>query len=354
MMQVKRCLYLSIFLLILIAGCTGVPREGSYQQAWRFAVMNDSRGDNQNVSGKSCINDKVLALIARDIAKEKPEFLLVAGDLVNGFHQNGGTAFATQFSNWKSAMAPVYGAGIPVYPIRGNHENGPEQNRNWPWPPKQPILGPAVIEDITKAFIKAFPEGYIPENGPIGEVRLTYSFVHKNALIVGLDQYVDHPHRVNQEWFKEQLTQSALSGRHLFVYGHEPAFEVRHRDALSYYPKERDEFWDSIGGAGGRVYFCGHDHLYNRAEISDSAGNSIQQVVVGTGGAPLVAWPGTYVEGNKVNGKSADSRHFGYMLVTVDGPKATVIFKAFPQDATEPVAWRVLDSFSYTLSGSNN
>ena len=57
--------------------------------------------------------------IAGDIAKERPDFLLVTGDLVNGWFKNGGTDYAVQYANWKEALAPVYGAGIKVFPGQG-------------------------------------------------------------------------------------------------------------------------------------------------------------------------------------------------------------------------------------------
>jgi hypothetical protein len=86
---------------------------------------------------------------------------------------------------------------------------------------------------------------------------------------------------------------------HLFVFGHEPAFGTDYPDNLSFYKTKRDMFWNSIGKGGGRVYFCGHEHFYNRSLIKDSHGNRIWQIINGTGGGKLQRWSGNYMEKGK-------------------------------------------------------
>jgi hypothetical protein len=50
----------------------------------------------------------------------------------------------------------------------------------------------------------------------------------------------------------------------------------------------RDLFWDLLS-ENGAMYFCGHDHLYARSLAKDSQGNYVRQVIMGNGGAPVVA-----------------------------------------------------------------
>ncbi len=107
---------LSILLLIGCAHNSGIHEA---ETAWKFAVVSDTQGNNQNNAGKSCINDLVVQAIAGDIAKEHPDFVLVTGDLVNGWFKNGGTDYAVQYANWKAALASVYGAGIQSLPGQG-------------------------------------------------------------------------------------------------------------------------------------------------------------------------------------------------------------------------------------------
>ncbi len=346
----QRFFVLTLMLLVLsLPGASGMGMDASpqgFQASWKFAVISDTQGDNRDKAGKSCINDAVVQAIAADIVKEKPDFVLVVGDLVNGWFRNGGTDFAAQYTNWKEAMRPVYNAGIRVYPVRGNHDSGPERLA---LPPLPVHLEPApeTPSVLKKAFRNVFPEAYIPKNGPVEEKGLTFSFSHKNAFIVGLDQFTVGQHRVNQGWLDLQL--GGNKNIHVFIFGHEPAFETNHKDNLAFYPRDRDLFWDSIGRFGARIYFCGHDHFYNRALIPDNKGNKIRQIIGGTGGGSLKRWSGTYREDERVKGEYHDGDHHGYILVVVEGPTATVIWKALIEPGKKAMdVWQILDSFTYS------
>ena len=316
------------------------------QKPWKFAFFGDSQGDNHDGPGKGCVNGKVLGTIAKEIAEEGPDFVLVAGDLVNGWFRNGGVDFDTQFDHWKTAMEPVYKSMIPVYPVRGNHENGPERLARPPLPSK--LEPPPGTEFLLKmSFRRAFMKDHIPLNGPPGEKSLTYSFTHKNAFIVGLDQFNIGQHRINRVWLDREL--SANRSPHVFVFSHEPAFEVQRKDNMSFFETERDDFWDSIGKAGGQVYFCGHDHLYNRTVIYDRAGNPIRQIVAGTGGRRLALWEGTDKETGRVKREYVDDSHHGYVLVSVDGPEVIVAWRGYSENG-DGSSWQTYDSFSYTVA----
>jgi hypothetical protein len=341
--QLKFILAPLILAFLLICGASWAFQE--HPAPWSFAVISDTQGNNSIKNSKSCINKTVVQAIAGDIVRENPDFVLVAGDLVNGWFRNGGTDYATQYANWKEAMRPVYKAGIRVYPIRGNHDSGPERLALPPLPSHlEPPPGTPIL--LKKAFKDAFPETYIPKNGPVDEKGLTYSFVHKNVFVVGLDQYTGGQHKINQKWLDMQL--AGNKAPHIFIYGHEPAFETDHKDNLAFYPGDRDLFWNSIGRAGGRIYFCGHDHFYNRALISDNYGNQIQQIIAGTGGGRLRRWSGAYKDEQRVQGEYHNGDHHGYILVTVEGMKVTVAWRAIVQE-NNTTSWRILDSISYVL-----
>jgi hypothetical protein len=203
-------------------------------------------------------------------------------------------------------MQPVYDAGIGVYVVRGNHDVGE----------------PAGVTAWNKVFKGEFS---LPDNGPAGEKNLTYSVTHKNALIISLDQYIKH-RRVNQAWLDTQF--AANTRLHIFVLGHEPAFKALHEDCLDDYPAERDVFWGSIEKAGGRTYFCGHDHFYNHARVDNDGdpSNDIHQYIVGTAGAPLYDWLGNY-DGDNSNYTVENIYHakeYGYCLVEIDGLDVTL------------------------------
>lgn len=310
-------------------------------------MVSDTQGDGVVQKNARCVNKRILGIIAADIASEKPDLVCVAGDLVNGWFRNGDVDYATQYAEWKRAMRPVYAAGIRVYAVRGNHDSGPERLALPPLPAHlEPAPGsPAMLE---REYRKAMVGPHVPRNGPDGETGLSYSLVHKNACIIALDEYSNGQHRVNQEWLDRELSNHPEP--HLFVFGHEPAFEANHRDNLSFYPERRDRFWDGIGRAGGRIYFCGHDHFYNRALIADREGNPVRQIIAGTGGGRLKKWSGRYRERKRVQGEYHNDDHHGYVLVSVEGPRVRLEWRAIVDASLG--AWRVLDSFSYTIASA--
>jgi hypothetical protein len=206
-------------------------------------------------------------------------------------------------------------------------------------PPSTPLVDPEIIA----AFKATFNDAYIPDNGPSDAVGLTYSFHHKNALFIGIDEYIN-PHKVNQTWLSSQLSNHNIT--QVFVFGHEPAWKLAHNDSLAYYPEDRDLFWNSLGGAGGRMYFCGHDHLYDRSHAYDASGHQIYQVIVGSCGAPQLPAVPPYPESPRVTGDCRDLKHSGYMLVTVYGNHARADWRALDNGS-----WKVLDTFEYNLSG---
>jgi len=336
-----------VAVFFLLCGCGGSGGI-QVQPKWTFAVLCDTRGDNDPTNlTKSGVNEAMVNSVAKDMVKEGVELVIFPGDLVNGWFQIS-TPYADQFKTWRKAMAPVYDAGIKVYPVRGNHENGPPYPLiNFPWPPdpsNYPIIRP--IAGLKEAYLAAFSDDWIPANGPPGEEGFTYSFVYKNAFFVGLDQYIN-PYRVNQPWLDDQLGQNKQP--HTFVYGHAPAFRVGHTDSLASYPDERNLFWNSLGNAGVRMYFSGHDHLYNRAHINDQAGHTIYQVLTGAGGAPFNPWSWPYAEGDKVVHDYDDEVHYGYVIVTVDGPRVTMRWKALMKNGVKDV-WTTMDTLEYTVN----
>lgn len=337
----KRVLILFAAALAALCSCNkGCMNKSS---AWKFAFISDTQG-GKGQDTAYCINKPIVDLIAADIVKEDPELVLVGGDLVNGWLRTFGKEYSEQYAQWLDAMKPVYNAGIKVYPVRGNHDDGPERLALPPLPARlEPPLDYA--EKLLKAYTGAFQNfDYIPENGPEGHKRLTYSFTNKNAFFIALDVYKGGQHQVALDWIERQL--AANKQPHVFVYAHEPAFEVKHKDNLAFYPKERDRFWDMLGRAGCRVYFCGHDHIYNRALVLDSAGNEIRQIIAGTGGGTHRQWDGVY-KNPKVKNEAHFQNLYGYILATVDDNGVTLEWKAITDEAKG--IWEVKDTFAWIL-----
>jgi hypothetical protein len=286
-------------------------------EPWRFLVFGDTRSNGTTTD--PYYNTQILPELAAEASQmsSKPAFVLVAGDLVN-------TGSQAAFDAWKSAMSPVYTAGIGVYPVLGNHD----------------------ATDVS-AFINTFGAS-LPDNGPDGEVDRTYSFTYKNALVLGLDTYVT-PNSLNLPWVEQQLANKSDDLQQVFAFGHEPAFKVEHTDCLDNDPVTRDAFWSDLTSAGGRVYFAGHDHFFDAARIDDGNGNPDDdghQIIVGTGGAPLYA-DGAY---NGDNGPYIPLREYheadyGYVMVDIDGSDVSMTW----MHRTETGTYQAADTFNYSV-----
>lgn len=304
------------FVILLSAGCQA-KKDSQVQKPWQFVVVGDCRG------GDNGINAPILNELSQRIADIRPDFVLFPGDLVNGYTNQ--EEIESQLKTWRQAMQPIYDAGIKVYPVRGNHDVGD--------PPS------------TEAWIRVLD--YLPDNGPEGEKKLTYSVTHKNSFILLLDNYVN-PQMINLPWVDAQLKANAQP--HVFAVGHEPAFKAHHGDCLGSFPETRNAFLKGLEEAGGRTYFCGHDHFYAHA-VADNDGNpenDIHQFIVGTAGAPLRDWVPAY-DGDNGNYKVESIKYvkqYGYVLVLVDGLDVTITWmERVDKDKYEPA-----DVWHYTAA----
>ncbi len=281
---------------IRILNYVRLVRDIPVTRAWRFAFVGDTHVPLTTVPAE----------IAVAASNDDARFLVIAGDVTESGAACSPSTFATQLTTWRNAMAPLSSRGIPVYVIRGNHEDDV----------------PNGLSEWTNFFSGPYS---MPINGPAGEQDLTYStsLTYSNALLVGLDDYVIL-HQVNQAWLNQQLATNRLP--HLFVFGHEPAFKAFHTDCLGSAPVERNTFWSSLTSAGAKVYLCGHDHFFNVARIDDGDGNpanDLYQFIVGTGGS--TNWPpqpysynGTNTPYHPVNLWNL-TETYGYLLVEING-----------------------------------
>ena len=265
--------------------------------AWQFAVAGDSRG----LDADHAINGEILTEIAAALAAESIDLVLFPGDLIYGSAQEGRSR--EKLDEWRETFVePLRAVGIRVYSVRGNHDN--------------PL----------SAWQKTFSgEDAFPQNGPRFEKSQTYSFTHENALFLGLDCYAGplRSYRVNLHWLYGQLAGNSLP--HVFVFGHVPAFSVQHPDSLGLRPIRREIFWNLLGHFGAHVYFCGHDHFFDHAVVPDWRGREVHQIIVGTAGAPLRDWDGSYFSG-RVAGLS-HIKQYGYLLAAVNGLDVRLTFK---------------------------
>lgn len=294
----------------------------------RFIVTGDDRWNTNNPRpglDENGVNVTGLGRLVKAIIAEKPDALLLNGDLVGGGRTNDEEA--SQFQTFFKVMQPAYDAGIKVLTVRGNHEmHAPDANAVW----RKAMSGPYAN----------------PDNGPDTEKDLTYAYPMKNCLFIALDEFATDDPVINQTWLDGVL--KAPHPPHIFAFAHKMAFfSGNHVDGMPTVPEARDTFINSLIHAGAKMVFFGHDHLYDDLIATAPDGSSIRQIVCGTAGAP-------FVKGKKLNETDGSwkltrvahvEQKLGYCVVDVDGNHVKFTFKA----ETSPGVFESADSFEYSL-----
>ncbi len=331
---------LILFIALLAAGVFPSWADDA-PHVWSFVVMGDTR-DKTTATTTGISPD--LGRLAEAIASEHPDLVIHTGDLINGYYTDKDSPvrdrFHEMFGNWKTAMKPVYdyrtGTGVPIYPVRGNHEDG------------KLVTDPG----LEKAYQEEFG-AMMPKNGPLNEKGLTYSFSHKGSRFIALDAYKSKKMKivrgyVDQEWLDSTLASDRRP--FTFAFSHTPAFRAGSNHDSPFpdiysHAKRRDILWNSFKKGGVLAYFCGHIHFYSRGAV-----DGIEQVVVGNGGANTVSYkPGNVDRRVSIHYPAAPMAAadvgLGYLVMTVDegAGKVTGIQKLW--DASRRL-WVQGDTFS--------
>lgn len=260
--------------------------------AWKFASMADSRGSDNG------IHLDTFSTIINLVNSENVDFVVFQGDAVSG--SSSDTTLASQMDTW---LAEINKLNCPWYYTPGNHE----------------------IHTSTAEVDVLRPRVNQPMNGPPGYEEFVFSFDYQNAHFVFLNSdHYDEEHKVQWQWLATDLAGTMKT--HTFVMAHDPAYPMGAHigSSLDAYPTERDDFWGVMTNADVRMYFCGHEHFYGRAQHG-----SIIQVINGTCGAPLAT------------GHSGTIAQYHYVVVEVNGYDVHCLAKNESGD--------VIDSWDYSI-----
>lgn len=297
----------------------------------RFVVTGDDRwnsGHPRPGLDENGVNVGGFGRVVKAIIAEKPDALLLSGDLVGGAKTD--EEEASQLQTFLKVMQPVYDAKITVLAGRGNHE----------------MHCPHADEIWRKAFSGPYSN---PATGPDDETDLTYAYPMKNCLFIALDEFEGPELGINQKWLDGVL--KAPHPPHIFAFAHKMAFySGHHTDGLPTVPAARDALIKSLVNAGSRVIFFGHDHLYDHLAAKLPGwpdGKAMHQVVVGTAGAP-------FVKGKTMTDPDEDwnithiarvEQKLGYVVVDVNGNHVKLVFKA----ESSPGVFEAADTLEYDL-----
>ena len=293
---------------------------------WTFAIVGDTRG---NDAGTDSGVSPYLNTIAQQIAAMNPTMVLVNGDLCSGDLAGSTYAdFTAQFNTWKTAMTPVSSLGIPIYPVRGNHEN-------------EFMDALPTNTALKQAYYDAFG-AYLPMNGPNNgsgddQRGFSYSFTVNNVTVVAVDQYFyfnpgSGYHSIDQNWVTGQLQASTSPFK--IVMAHEPVFMATGQDVGEHFfgtdaagMQSRSNFWNALGANGAPLYVVGHVHNLSVSSAQDGSGNTGYQLTSGNGGAPfdnasIDADPGVDVH-------YAQGTEYGFALATVSTNTMTINYHLY-------------------------
>src|SRR5262249_3522797 len=319
-------------LVDLVAFLSASLWPSAHGEPLRIVVAGDGRADYQWNPPRSCdnegINETVVRAISNAVLKENAAILLWTGDIGNVNDAKDDT-LRKGLEKWRGIMEPLYSKNVKVWPVRGNHEvyrylqQGDYDGK--------PIPNAAAV------WKEVFSER-LPNNAPTSDDGLNFYSVEGSALIIGLDQYdgdqsdpLTRKHSVNQQWLDQVLNENKKP--FTFVYGHEAAFMAgrpKHEDTIASDTTTRKLFLQNLVNPKTLYFFC-PDHFYDRMSVvrrTFPPGREVFQITAGTAGAPF--YTGAQYAGSAL-WKQERAAHlenvYGYVLIEIDGEKATITFK---------------------------
>ncbi|MCU0856348.1 MAG: metallophosphoesterase [Rhodobacteraceae bacterium] len=220
------------------------PLEASAEDI-RIAVISDLNG-----SYGSTDYGRPLQAAVRRIVAERPDLVIVAGDMVAGQRVDPKLSAAEIAAMWEgfdmAVAGPLRQAGIPMLAVAGNHDASAYPG----------------FEAERRAFAAA-SAGWRPDLRFVSDDSWPFRFAAEvgDVLVVGLDVTVPGlPAPPQMDWLADLL--AAESGRHraVLVVGHLPLLPVsqgRERDII-----EDEAFQELLAEGGVAAYLSGHHHAF--------------------------------------------------------------------------------------------
>jgi hypothetical protein len=215
------------------------------------------------------------------IAAEEPDFVLIAGDLVNGKWGQIDAPLAEREALVQEMGERFMGGmlrefadrQLKVYAAVGDHEVGDN-----PWSAAKLELVPAYKSNFISHL-------QMPDNGPEEYRGTTYSLRHENVelFVVDLFEVQDGEMRIGATgvqiaWLERAMAESTADFK--LVVGHTPilpGFRARSSSDLEVTDGPESELWDAIVEGDADIYLCGEVH-----DISFQRRDGVLQLITGT------------------------------------------------------------------------
>ncbi|MDR0498485.1 MAG: metallophosphoesterase [Holophagales bacterium] len=380
--------------LTFFLACSGssnkvsIPDPALVQQSqniWRFGVMGDTQWtvSTDTARNPNTVAVEIIKQVNEQFISKGVEFVIQVGDITD-------TANNTSLQTTAKYRQPLYNAGIGFYPLRGNHEssaaNAAEFIRVFP----QTRTG---VQNNSPADVLSLSTtaGDIPKTGttftvgsgfssPNNYDGLSYSFSHKNATFVILDQFspvtgtyagLENVIGTQQSWINNVLNTRATSNL-AFVFSHKGLIHEDHNDVLfgancTINPTDQNNFINSLSTNGVKYMHSGHDHMHSRSVYTNTTGTASVQQITGASNSAKFYTPVTTARDAQNLAAFGRNRQtmlvqelytVGYYIYTVDGNNVTVdYYSSIPVTAgadinTVPVlAFTKKETFGYNLKG---
>lgn len=260
-----------IVLLFSILFCSCQSRETDQEgNSWTFVSMPDFINVDCDYPQPGW--EDALSYILESVKKEKPDFLVVAGDLVMGEWDGpewNDKDSITKYSNryYSAWINRMNDHGLKFYAAIGDHEIGDND-----WPTQKRFEAVSLYKE---AFAKNLK---MPENGPAHMKGTAFWWRHKDVLFISTDIFEEGKSRngliklgVTGEqlsWLKNVLEENA-DVAHKIVVGHAPILGPVRKWSSSalMIPGGRDsEFWQTMKEYDVDAYLCGEVHAITCTE----------------------------------------------------------------------------------------
>lgn len=398
------CLLITAVLVLASAGWSA-----AWAAPWTFGILSDTQWRMEN-DGQSpnTIPAGIIKQIDREFIRHRVPFVVAVGDTVNKSSKENLNARARYTQG-------LYNAGIGFFPLRGNHDAGWEGSAsefaasfpqirdgvNNATPTYDANLG--VDTDIapdpkTKTETFRLGTNFSSPTLLLDDVAVTglsYSFDYENARLVLLDQFdhggtkVDSTIAQQLPWINNRLAEPARPP-HVIVFGHKNILGTRHRDNLlgggvvradlgdgigldlaSLSPTQQvalvskraamDCFLTNLAVYGVRYYICGHEHLHHDGFVTAPySGTRVRQLITQAASTnyPVPTSPVS----PHLTSIAEETKHVGYYICTVDGPRLTIDYYSAPIETDDKHnnisktpnlegKWRKRHTIGYSLNG---
>ena len=240
-----------------------------------------------------------------------PKFFFFTGDMVLGYTKGDTALLRKELTAWVNLYlaSGLPEKGVKMIPVQGNHESLYSKKK-----PASPEAE-AVWLSVMKPFIQN-------NNGPkagedaltTDQSSLTYSFNYKNSHFIILNtDGAGRESSIPVSWIYKDLAANKKnhSIKHIYVFGHKPAYPAPDEDGLNTHIETRDSFWTALEQNNCEAMFAAHNHLYYQVQPHAA---KTWQIVAGNGGSKLEdTW------------KPAEGVFYGYTLVEVYASGKSVI-----------------------------